>query len=89
MATNIRIAAINRLLARKKALQEQYDRMVAEPAAYGITGSVNATNRGLEELRRELTAVDAKISALLQRTKVAGMTVKWPDYRHWPIGGDL
>ena len=89
MPTPIIINAINRLLARKKALQEQYDRMVAEPASYGITGSVNATNRGLEELRRELTAVDAKISALLQRTKVAGMTVKWPDYRHWPIGGDL
>lgn len=89
MATNIRIAAINRLLARKKALQEQYDRMVAEPAAYGITGSVNATNRRLDELRSEIVSIDSRLEALIQRTKIAGMTVKWPDYRHWPIGGDI
>ena len=88
-AQNIIIAAINRLMARKKALQEQYDKILAEPASYGITGSVNATNHGLEELRREIVAIDNKISALLQRTKVAGMTVRWPDYHHWPIGVDL
>lgn len=85
----IRIKAINHLMERREALQEQYDQLIAEPVSYGITGSVNATNRGLEEIRKEIVAIDAKISALLSRTKVAGMTVKWPDYRHWPEGAGL
>lgn len=89
MPTNLTIAAINRLMARKKELQEQYEHILAEPASYGITGSVNATNHGLEEIRKEIVAIDNKLAALIQRTKVAGMTVRWPDYHHWPIGGNL
>lgn len=83
----IRIKAINHLMERRKALQEQYDALIAEPASYGITGSVSATNRGLNELRSELVAIDAKINALLSKTSVAGMCVKYPDYRHIPVGG--
>lgn len=70
-------------------MQAQYDAILAEPASYGITGSVNATNRGLDELRVEIEAIDKKIESLLNRTSVAGMTVRWPNYRHWPVGGGL
>lgn len=83
----IRKKAIDHLLKRRKAIQEQYDAVVAEPASYGITGSVNATNRSPEELRKELVAIDEKLNALLNRGGVAGMTTKWPDYRHSPLGG--
>lgn len=83
----LRKKAINRLMERRKALQEQYDALVSEPASYGITGSVNATNRGLDELRTEIVAIDAKINGLLSRSSVAGMSIKYPDYRHNPLGG--
>jgi hypothetical protein len=83
----IRKKAINHLMQRRRALQEQYDALINEPASYGITGSVNATNRGLDELRSEIVAIDAKINALLSRTSVAGMAIKYPDYSHTPLGG--
>lgn len=83
----LRKKAINRLMERRKALQEQYDALVAEPASYGITGSVNATNRGLDEIRTEIVAIDAKINGLLSRSSVAGMSIKYPDYRYNPLGG--
>ena len=86
---NIKKQILNGLMRRRAALQEQYDQLIAEPASYGITGSVNATNRGLEEIRQEIAAIDAKIANLLTRTTVAGMTVKWPNYNHWPEGGLL
>jgi len=79
--------ALNRLMQRKQALQEQYDNLIAEPASYGITGSVSATNRTLKEIRDEIVAIDDKITSLLSSNSVAGMSVKWPDYRHSPLGG--
>lgn len=83
----IRKKAIDRLMERRQAVQEAYDALIAEPASYGITGSVTATNRGLKELRDELAAIDDKIASLLDGRGVAGMSVKWPDYRHSPFGG--
>lgn len=83
----IRKKAINRLMERKKALQEEYDHLIAEPASYGITGSVSATNRGLKEIRDEIAVIDDKIASLLERGNVAGMHVKYPDYRYSPFGG--
>lgn len=83
----IRKKAIDRLLKRRKEIQDEYDKLVAEPASYGITGSVNATNRGLKELRDELVAIDDKLNALLTRNSVAGLCPKWPDYRISPFGG--
>ena len=83
---NVRKIILNKLMERREALQAQYDQLISEPASYGITGSVNASNRGLAELRQELVAIDAKITALLSRTTIAGMSVKWPNYRHWPEG---
>lgn len=83
----IRKKAIDHLLQRRKALQEQYDSMIAEPASYGITGSVSATNRGLKELRDEIATIDDKIANLIERGTVAGLHVKYPDYRYSPFGG--
>lgn len=80
-------SAIDKLLARRAAIQAEYDRLIAVPASYGITGSVSATNRGLRELRAELVAIDAKIAGLVSRTTVAGLSPRWPDYRHDPFGG--
>lgn len=83
----IRKKAIDRLMKRRQKVQEEYDRLLSEPASYGITGSVSATNRGLKELRDEIVAIDDKIHALLSRNSVAGLNVKYPDYRHSPFGG--
>lgn len=83
----IRKKAIDRLMQRREAIRQEYDRLVAEPASFGITGSVNVTNRGLKELRDELVIIDDKINALLTKNSVAGMSVKYPDYRHSPFGG--
>ena len=87
----LRKRAIQRLLKRREALQAQYDELVAEPASYGITGSVNATNRSLKELREEIAVIDDRLTGLIEATKVAGMSVRWPNYRHWPVpyGGQL
>lgn len=79
--------AIDRLLKRRKEIQEEYDRIVSEPESFGITGSVNATNRSPKELRDELVAIDDKLNALLTRNSVAGLCPKWPDYRYSPLGG--
>lgn len=83
----IRKKAINRLMERRQALQEEYDHLLAEPASYGITGSVTATNRSLKEIREEISVIDDKIASLLERGNVAGMHVKYPDYRYSPFGG--
>lgn len=80
--------AIDRLLQRRQAIQEEYDHLLAEPASYGITGSVSATNRNLKELREELVAIDEKLNALVAGGgAIPGMSVKWPDYRYSPFGG--
>lgn len=87
----IRKKAIKRLLERREALQAQYDELLSQPVSYGITGSVNATNRSLKELREEISVIDDRLSGLIEPTKVAGMSVRWPNYRHWPVpyGGVL
>lgn len=83
----LRKKAIDRLLQRRQAIQEEYDHLLAEPASYGITGSVSATNRSLKELREELVAIDEKLNALVAGGGIPGMSVKWPDYRYSPFGG--
>ena len=87
----LRKRAIERLLKRREALQAEYDRLISEPLSYGITGSVKARNRSLEELRTEISVIDDRLSGLIEPTKVAGMSVRWPNYRHWPVpyGGIL
>lgn len=87
MTETIAQKAIKRLIERRKKLQASYDALINEPASYGITGSVNATNQKLSDMRAELAALDNKIAALVGgKTGVAGMSVALPDYRHWPYG---
>lgn len=83
----IRKHAIDRLLKRREALQKAYDDLIAEPESYGITGAVNATNKRLEDLRREISVVDDKISGLMNGSGIAGWTIKYPNYRLSPFGG--
>ena len=59
---DIKAAAIRRLSARREKLQAAYDAAMAQPASYSISGSVSATNRKLETLRKEIDAIDAKIA---------------------------
>lgn len=80
---DIRTRALERLIARRNRLQEAYDALVGEPQSYGITGSVSATNVKMTELRREISAIDDKIAALVGRGGVAGMEIRIPDY-HCP-----
>ena len=83
----LRKKAIDRLLKRREAIQKAYDELICEPDSYGITGAVNVSNRKLADLRKELASIDDKISALVAGNGVAGMTVKYPDYRISPLGG--
>jgi hypothetical protein len=83
----IRKHAIDRLLKRREAIQKAYDELIAEPESYGVTGAVNVSNRKLEDLRKELASIDEKISSLINGSGIAGMTIKYPDYRISPFGG--
>lgn len=90
MGNTARTKALRRLLERRGRLQAEYDRLLTEPASFGITGSVNATNQKLSDLRAEIVALDSKIAAVAApHGSVAGMVVSLPDYRHWPGDGYL
>ena len=78
----LRKKALNRMLARRKELQAEYDRLISEPLSYGVTGSVKARNRSLEELRAEISVLDDRIKSLLARIGgLAGMDICVPSYR--------
>ena len=71
--------ALEKLLTRRAKLQAAYDALISEPASYGVTGSVSATNRTMTEIRAEIAAIDNKIAGLVTST-AGGMTLKVPDY---------
>ena len=74
--------AVKKLMARRARLQKAYDDLVCEPASYGITGSVNATNRRLDELRNEISVLDEQIKAMIARIGgLPGMEIRVPSYR--------
>ena len=74
--------SIKRLLDRRARLKRAYDDLICEPASFGITGSVNATNRRLDELRTEISVLDEQIKAMLARAGgLAGMEICVPSYR--------
>ena len=77
---NIRTRAIRKLIERRKALQDAYDALVAEPQSFGISGSVNATNQRLSDLRVEIAAIDSQIAGCMQGAS-GFMTIIRPDYR--------
>jgi len=72
-------AAIKKLIAKRTALREEYNSVMSEPASYGITGSVNASNRSLAEISAEITKVDRQISVMMRGGNVIGISL--PDYR--------
>lgn len=74
--------AVKRMMERRSALQAEYDRLIAEPLSYGVTGSVKARNRSLEELRKEISVIDDKIKTMLARIGgLAGIEICVPSYR--------
>lgn len=74
--------AITNLIARRNRLSNQYDQLLSEPESYGITGSVSATNRKLEDLRKEISAIDDKITTLCGGAAgLPGISIRIPDYR--------
>ena len=76
----IRRKAIEKLLARRKALQAQADELAAMPASYGITGSVSVTNHSIDDLKKQITAIDLQIKELLVG-EPAGISLSYPNYR--------
>jgi len=74
--------SIKKMLERRARLKQAYDDLICEPAAYGITGSVSATNRRLDELRNEISVLDEQIKAMLARNGgLAGLEICVPSYR--------
>ena len=74
--------AIRKLLERRARLQRAYDDLMCEPASYGITGSVNAVNHKLKELRDEISVLDEQIKAMLARNGgLPGISINVPSYR--------
>lgn len=74
--------SIKRMLERRARLQKAYDDLVCEPASYGITGSVSATNRRLDELRTEISVLDEQIKAMIARIGgLPGISINVPSYR--------
>jgi hypothetical protein len=52
------------LLKRRAVVQQQLDAALTSPASYSIQGSYSETARGVEELRDELSRLDAQIHAI-------------------------
>lgn len=79
---DIRKKAINNLMKRRNILSAQYDQLLAEPDSYSIVGSVSVTNRKLDVLRKEIAAIDEKITALCAgRGGLPCIQIRIPDYR--------
>lgn len=77
---DIRTATVKRLAKRRETLQKAYDDAMAQPASYTINGSVSATAQKLSDLRAELDAIDAQLSALLGASGPGGLRRTYPTY---------
>jgi len=81
----MRKRAISRLLERRKALQRTAEELASTPASYGITGSVNVTNRDPDQIRAEIAEIDQQLKTLLAGGN-SGISLSYPDYRiKWPL----
>lgn len=72
-------AALQKLIERRKKLQQAYDDLIAAPASYNIQGSVSAQNQKLSDIRKELDVIDRQIAQLCGGD---GITRSYPNYRH-------
>jgi hypothetical protein len=70
--------ALKALMTRRQKLQDEYDRMITQPESYNISGSVSATNRKLETLRKEIEVIDRQIAAAAGSD---GIERSYPNYR--------
>jgi len=80
LTSDFRKRAIERIMARREELQRTYDAVMREPASYGISGSVNATNQRLADLRTEMASCDRQLRAVLGGG--FPLTISLPDYKH-------
>ena len=71
---------IKELRERRAALLAQYDAITKEPASYSVSGSVSATNRSLEDLRKEIAAIEGQLASALGMAEPGGIVRRWPDY---------
>ena len=72
---------LEELKKRRAELLARYDALIKEPASYSVSGSVSATNQKLEELRKEIAAVEAQIASAMGLALPGGIVRRWPDYR--------
>ena len=70
---------LNNLIKRRKMLQDEYDSMITQPESYNIQGSVSATNRKLETLRKEIEVIDRQIAAAAGGS---GIQRAYPNYNN-------
>lgn len=90
IATDTRLAdlrkrAVRRLMEKRRALEKEAADLMASPASYGITGSVNVTNRDPNIIKNEIAEIDMQIEKLLAGGTPQGMALAYPDYR-WRLG---
>lgn len=71
--------SLNNLIKRRKLLQDEYDRMITQPESYNISGSVSATNRKLETLRKEIEVIDRQIAIAAGGS---GIQRSYPNYNN-------
>lgn len=71
--------SLDNLIKRRKMLQDEYDRMITQPESYNISGSVSATNRKLETLRKEIEVIDRQIVAAAGGS---GIQRSYPNYNN-------
>ena len=76
----IRKRAIAALLKRRKELEAVAASLMSSPASYGITGSVNVTNRDADSVRAEIAEIDLQIKQLLVGGGT-GLSTSYPNYR--------
>lgn len=72
--------AINNLKKRRDTLQAAYDELADQPQSYSINGSVSETKQKMADLRREIDAIDAQISALINGGD--GIRRVYPNYNN-------
>ena len=72
--------AIANLLKKRKELEAVAASLMASPSSYGITGSVNVTNRDADSVRAEIAEIDLQIKQLLVGGGT-GFSLSYPNYR--------